>query len=314
MNLFLKSVKISKFEPVHLEPEKYQYIFEKYLREELGQTELELFEEKLNQDLEFKKDFEQYKAHRAEILKRELEEYEEPIISSQTPQKMNWLYLLVSVLGIVLVVDYAIHSKDEDALHRPKNIISRSIGLFKSNKKQIETNKSIQTETGIPYNEPSNLNPVSDSITNEQLKVLDSTGLANQPISTNESIQLEEEVFIADSVMDCFRYAAWQDLLEFVSYEVDSVLSDSLMMERATELISKKKQNKLQSITVEYWETANHFKGYEFYGNKLILYGFPTSTAFYLLFDEVKSAHYMIQQNHFFNLVPNNHLHRIKLQ
>ena len=296
---------------MHLDPETYHYIFEKYLRAELGQSELEIFEEKLNQDPAFQKQFQQYKLHRTEILKRELAAYEAPIIASKSPKSMGWLYLMVSILGIVLVVDSYFNTKNQDSTNPPKSIISRSIGLFKPSKKTIQSDKISKPENISSTAENTNLILASDSL----LNIIDSDSFRtnSQQPHVYVPIQLEDEVFVADSNFECFPYSVWNELLESVSYEVDSVLSDSIMMTRSVLMLSKKKQPKSQPVLVEYLQSANQFKGYVFNEHKLVLYGIATQTNFYLLFDEDKSAYFMIQNARIFQLTQNNLLHRIPL-
>ncbi len=299
---------------MHLDPETYHYIFEKYLRVELGQSELEMFEEKLNQDPEFKKQFQQYKLHRTEILRRELAAYEAPMIATQSPKNMGWLYLMVSILGIVLVFDYFINTKYNNSLNPPKSIISRSIGLFKPNKKAVQSDKIAKLDSYAQTSGNSDLLLPSDSSADNRLMEQDSFSISEQQHIEKLPLQIEEEVFVADSNFECFSYTVWNELLESVSYEVDSVLSDSIMMTRSLLLLSKKKQTKSQPVLVEYWQSANQFKGYAFNEHKLVLYGLSTQTNFYLLFDEEKSAYFIIQNARIFQLTQNNHLHRIPLQ
>src|SRR5205814_536649 len=101
------------------------------LRQEMTGEERELFEEKLSADTEFKADFDFYRAHRQEILAQELAEYDESFI----PKKHNisWLYLIISVLGLVLVADYYFSESYDSHAHREqrqKSLIER-LSFFK---------------------------------------------------------------------------------------------------------------------------------------------------------------------------------------
>lgn len=299
---------------MQLDPETYHYIFEKYLRAELGQSELEMFEEKLIQDTDFNSQFQQYKLHRAEILKRELAAYEAPIIANKSPKNLGWLYLIVSILGIVLVLDNYFNKKNHDSLNPPKNIISRSIGLFKPGKKAGQTDKLAKLNAYAQTGESAELIIPSDSSVDNRLMEQDSFSISEQQYLEKVPLQLEDEVFVADSIFECYPYSVWNDLLESVSYEVDSVLSDSTMMLRSVLLLSKKKQLKVQPLLVEYWQSAYPFKGYVFDGSKLMLYGLPTQTIFYLLFDEEKAIYFIIQNARIFQLTQNKHLQRIPIQ
>ncbi len=294
---------------MHLDPEKYHYIFEKYLRADLGKTDLNAFEEKLNQDEAFKLEFENYKLNRTEILKKGLEEYEKPILKTDASKKINWLYLLVSLLSLILVADYFIHSTSDDALQPKRNIFSRSIGMFKSDKKNaVTTKQQFQSET-----ENSAVKQMV-SLPNDSSALNGTFGLDSSEINeaiTTEFLKLEDEIFVSEKLYDCFLYADWENMLETVSYEVDSILSDSLMMERAILALTKKKQLLNLSVLVEFWESANQLKAYQFDGKKLMLYGVDASEPFYFLCDESKSRYFMIMQQQLIQLKNNNQLTKI---
>ena len=296
---------------MHLDSEKYQYIFEKYLRNELGKSELELVDEKLASDSDFKTAFEYYKSHRAEILKRELEEYEEPILSTPKSKNINWLYLLVSIIGLALVIDYYASDKKDNPLERPKKIFNQSIGFFKFNKKsnKLDKNSKFKNEQ---------IDIISKELVDSNLIAgytnIDSTELENSVANTGNQIQVMDELFQSDSLFEYHQLTTWRSILETISYESDSILSDSLIVKKSTQLLIKKKQNKLPTILVEYWQSANQISAYKFDGNKIILYGISPASNFYLLKDENALNYYIIGPQQLFPLSNDNHIHSIQIQ
>src|ERR1043166_1477581 len=92
---------------MQFEHDRHQYFFEKYLRNEMGQAERLAFESKLALDSVLKSDLYFYRLHRKEILEQELAEYDEPILPIKK-RNISWIYLIVSVVGIVFVADYFI--------------------------------------------------------------------------------------------------------------------------------------------------------------------------------------------------------------
>ena len=296
---------------MHLDPEKYQYIFEKYLRNELGETELELLEEKLGTDTEFKSAFEYYKSHRAEILKRELEEYEEPILSAPKSKSINWLYLLVSIIGLVLVIDYYASDKQDNPLEHPKNFINKSIGFFKFNKKSNKSEKNTKLKN-------EQIESVSKALGDSSLiaesKGIDSNEVISAIAQAENQIQEIEELFQSDSLFECYQLNTWRAILESISYETDSILSDSLIVKKSTQLLVKKKQNKLPTIMVEYWQGANPTSAYKFDGNKISLYGISPSANFYILNNENPLNYYILSKQQLFPLINDNHIHSIQIQ
>ncbi|MFY8022006.1 MAG: hypothetical protein ACOVP1_12440, partial [Bacteroidia bacterium] len=117
---------------MHLEPEKYQYFFEKYIRQALNPDDKEAFEKRLIEDAEFALEFERYKNNREVILKRELDEYEQPIISTDAPKNWGWVYLIISILGFVLILDYYINTNYDNALAEKRKSFLNKINIFKS--------------------------------------------------------------------------------------------------------------------------------------------------------------------------------------
>ncbi len=119
---------------MHFEHDKHQYFFEKFLRNEMHEEELESFKAKLAANEKFKNDFDFYVSNRKTILEEELAEYDEAEILLHKPQKWGWFYAILSVLCLVLLVDYYISSSYDETIaasQRRKPLIER-INFFKS--------------------------------------------------------------------------------------------------------------------------------------------------------------------------------------
>jgi hypothetical protein len=143
---------------------------------------------------------------------------------------------------------------------------------------------------------------------------IDSTELENSEANIGNQIQVIDELFQSDSLFEYHQLTTWRSILETISYESDSILSDSLIVKKSTQLLIKKKQNKLPTILVEYWQSANQISAYKFDGNKIILYGISPASNFYLLKDENALNYYIIGPQQLFPLSNDNHIHSIQIQ
>jgi hypothetical protein len=72
----------------------------------MSREEKKAFEKKLYADIDFKNDFDKYAANHDAILKQELEEYYNEEIIPNKPKNYTWIWVMISIFGIVLIIDY----------------------------------------------------------------------------------------------------------------------------------------------------------------------------------------------------------------
>ena len=115
-----------------MQHDKHTYYFEKYLRKEMSREEKEAFELKLNNDIDFKSNFTEYALNHDKIKKAELAEYYDKEIIPDKPKNYAWVWVLFSVLGLVLIIDYYANQKYNEDQKANQTYKEAFVSRFKS--------------------------------------------------------------------------------------------------------------------------------------------------------------------------------------
>jgi hypothetical protein len=115
-----------------MQHDKHTYYFEKYLRKEMSREEKEAFEIKLNNDIDFKSNFTEYALNHEKIKKAELADYYDKEIIPDKPKNYAWVWVLFSVLGLVLIVDYYANQKYNEDQKANQTYKEAFVSRFKS--------------------------------------------------------------------------------------------------------------------------------------------------------------------------------------
>lgn len=305
---------------MHLEPEKYQYFFEKYIRQVLKPEDKEAFEKRLMEDPEFALEFERYKNNRDIILKRELDEYEQPIISTEAPKNWGWVYLIISILGFVLVLDYYINTNYDNALAEKRKSFLNKINIFKSepepeqsltpsNQKE-NTEKSIKEIHSLPedslFLDSNELYARAEQELDEQLN----SGTQSEP----DQMPIQQEQMLADSLFQTYSLQTWDAKLKALSIETDSVLGDSAIFVLTQKSILRKTAAKAKPLFVEYWLSPVNFMGYRYNGRKLIIYGLEPDDFIMFLYSDLSSSHSMVYKQIIIPLISDSQFHKLNFK
>lgn len=300
---------------MHFVHDKHSYFFEKYLRKEMDVEESDAFEEKLNTDIDFKNDFENYILHRDEIVKIELEEYQKEIIPEK-PSKAyySWILVALSLLSLVLLLDYYA-SKNYDKkqpeeksytqkiINRINNAIIKPFTFKKdSNEKQKDNKLQVQKTQENEENELL----IDEKIINADSIALLETG-ENDWIKVSPA---EADEMLFDTIIHAVDLEKFKEKLRLISTVTDSTLDDSILTKISIRSAAKTKgQQNIKPIYVEFWKSILDYSGYKFNGKKLLIYGIEKPFEIYLLKQEntiilrsVKGENALLNDNEFHNL------------
>ncbi|MBC7384350.1 MAG: hypothetical protein H7296_15395 [Bacteroidia bacterium] len=297
---------------MHFEHEKHQYFFEKFLRNEMRGQELAAFHQKLNENERFRKDFDFYVIHRKNILEEELAEYDKNEILFKKPQKWGWFYAIISVLGLVLIIDYYLsinYDKTIDTAVRRKPLIER-INFFSTEEIMPEPK-----ETEKAFKENKIEKPLTKNYSTEP-EILDSTQLfAEAEAQLEKYIQnnniIQSDYFLMDSLMWVFDGIVTKERIVALNMQTDSILDDSSLQMLAFKSLYGKPKASQKQLFVEYWKSPIHFRGYRFSGKKLLLFGFETDAPLFFSFDEPAGTYYLFMMDKAYSLFSDNQFHKI---
>jgi hypothetical protein len=258
--------------------DKHLYFFEKFIRNEMSEDEKLAFENRLTSDEPFQKDFELYISNRNVILKQELAEYSKPII----PQKTNgyrWLYVIVSILCLVLIIDYYANKKFEESLTRQSSVIDK-INIFKKLNDKINSyNKnaeSVSTESEEKVTNPS-------KIINHK-EVADTISYIENGVISEDIEEANADVMLFDTLLTVIDFEAFKEKQKNLLLDTDSLITDSMSSAIALRsMIKNPVKAKQQQVYVEYWQSPEDYAGYTFNGKKLILFGHQKPDNIFLL-------------------------------
>jgi hypothetical protein len=303
---------------MHLEPEKYQYIFEKYLRGSLKTEEVTTFLERLESDAEFALEFERYKANRDFILKRELEEYEKPFITSDAPKNWGWVYLIISIFGIVLILDYYINANYDNALAEKRKSFLNRINIFKkSPEPKVDTiNFEQKTNPTKSQIEIFSLPQDSMELDTEELFIKSDELLNAQlnPIDEPEKMPIQQEEMLSDSIFISYSQQIWDEKIKALSTATDSVLTDSAIFVLTQKSIQRRSNSKSKPLFVEFWQSPVKFTGYSYNGRKLIIYGLDPNYNLMFLYNDLSSTHSLIYKQVLLPLISDQQFHKLNFK
>jgi hypothetical protein len=304
---------------MHLEPEKYQYIFEKYLRGALKADEVSTFLERLETDAEFALEFERYKTNRDFILKRELEEYEKPLITTSAPKNWGWVYLIISIFGFVLILDYYINTNYDNALAERRKAFLNRINIFKHTPEEPKSDsKEIQTKSNPIKSQSEILTLPQDSME------LDTEDLFNKsdellnaqlnPIEEPEKMPIQKDEMLADSIFSSFSQLIWDEKIKALSNATDSVLTDSAIFVLTQKSILRRTNTKSKPLFVEFWQSPVKFIGYRYNGRKLIVYGLNPEEYIMFLYNDLSATHSMVYKQIILPLISDQQFHKLNFK
>lgn len=257
--------------------EKHQYYYEKYLRNEMAEKERHEFEEKLSADESFKYSFHHYKNHRNQFLSDRI--IEDKIEAKKRWRLNSWLYLVISISGIILFINYSLlkESKTSESTQVTKNSwnLINQIPFLRS---QNETQKA---QTNIKV-EKANLKTDNDSVTIEQPVNTKS----NEQNLAEENNDFANDIMELDSFVTAFDKSYFDQRYRSIKSETDSIIVDSMLDILTAKSVRRNlQQSKPKIIYAEFWRSPVNFKGYKFNGKKLIIYGINYPFEIYLLRD-----------------------------
>lgn len=268
-----------------MQHDKHTYYFEKYLRKEMSREEKEAFEIKLNNDIDFKSNFTEYALNHDKIIKAELAEYYDKEIIPDKPKNYSWVWVLFSVLGLVLIIDYYANQKyneDQKANQTYKEaFVSRFKSAFVDPFKKItfkDKNKNINNQQATISTDENVVN-IDDKIADSTKIVQIDSGLIEekiiqqyQQLMNDKNSLSNKDIFLYDSLMSVIELEKFKEKYKLIKYSTDSILNDSIVSKLAFQSLLKQNGN-IKPLFVEFWKSLIGFSGYQFTGKKLIIYG-----------------------------------------
>jgi hypothetical protein len=249
----------------------------------MSREEKKAFEKKLYADIDFKNDFDKYAANHDAILKQELEEYYNEEIIPNKPKNYTWIWVMISIFGIVLIIDYYanikyIEKQKENQTYK-EVLVDRFTNAFIDPIKKISakiTQNKVLIDTTISTIRADESYYEIDSINNEKI---DSSLIENkiqnqfqQYLNGKNIDENVKDVFLNDSLIWVYELEKFKDKYNSINHSTDSTLTDSMVTKLTLQSLSKLNQiNK--PLFVEFWFSIVGFNGYQFNGKKLILYG-----------------------------------------
>lgn len=298
---------------MQFEHDKHQYYFEKYIRNEMKPDERAIFEQKLQSDTKLKQAFEFYRNNRLKIIEEELKEYQEDLTTiihpPKKPEKWGWLYLSISVLGLVLIADYFIGLKYRQEIHdKPRKSIIERINIFDDKKEIVnQSDEKLDQPKKEIKNTPAETNLMvanEDSLTtllNEFKQQL--TEFKQENIASN----LNEDVLLFDSIFGVLNENLFYQRMHDLTVSTDSVLTDSAIIMLTLKSMLRKPE---RMLFTEFWKSPVNFKGYRFSGKKIQIYGITPQIPCYFLYDAFQNKHYLINGKLRYELVQDNYFHK----
>lgn len=298
---------------MQFEHDKHQYYFEKYIRNEMKPDERANFELRMQSDSKLQQAFEFYRNNRLKIIEEELKEYQEDldqiIHPPKKPEKWGWLYLSVSVLGLVLMVDYYFGLKYQQEMHdKPRKSIIERINIFdkKNETQNLAAEKLVQPKK---ERKTSLAEPTINETTDDSLAAL--INETQQQLADfkqdNYAMNLDADVLLFDSIFGVLNENIFYQRMHDLTESTDSVLTDSAV----TMLTLKSMMRKADKMLfTEFWKSPVNFKGYRFSGKKIQLYGIMPQTPCYFLYNPLLKKHYLINGKLRYELVQDNYFHK----
>jgi len=279
-----------------MQHDKHTYYFEKYLRKEMSREEKEAFELKLNNDIDFKTDFDKYALNHEKIKKAELAEYYDKEIIPDKPKNYAWVWVLFSVLGLVLIIDYYANQKYNKEQKANQTYKEAFVSRFKSAfvepfKKITFKDKSKDTnyqQTTISADEKGG-NIYDENTDSSNIELIDSGIIEGKIIQQYQQLMNEKkeylnnkDIFLNDSLMLVIELEKFKEKYRLIKSSTDSILDDSIVTKLAFQSLVKQNGN-MKPLFVEFWQSLIGFSGYQFTGKKLIIYGIQKPFDIFIL-------------------------------
>jgi hypothetical protein len=290
---------------MQIQHDKHQYYFEKFLRNEMKEEELAAFRLRFLEDEAFRADFDYYTANRKSILDEELLEYDEPEILLRKPQKWGWVYAILSVLCLVLIVDYfltARYSESVQAEKKRKPFIER-FNVFKT--KDVDnlviekTEEKPKTKQKLELVEADTM--LGSGIFDKEI----------EPYLERDRMGVKGDYFVSDSLFYVFEKADIQKKMNELKTQSPNEVADSILALMIVKASFKTLGIPKRQLLVEFWDSPLHFRGYLFNGKKLVLYDLGFADELVLVFDEQAKVYHLYFGDHEYHLFADEHIHQL---
>ncbi|MFA6260165.1 MAG: hypothetical protein WC760_01745 [Bacteroidia bacterium] len=243
-----------------MDHEKHQYFFERFLRNEMSDADKMTFEEKLSADPVLHKAFEHYKAHRARYLSDLLAVHRE---KAQHRQLNSWIYMLISLIGILISINFYL----EHTVLKEK--------MAQSRKDSLPFYKRIPFLFSSPADVPSSQLPKSKPAAEPVVTQIQPDSIV-QP-EKEVVLAFDKDVLLHDTLIPVYKKEVFDQQYEFASEKRDSLKSDSLIEQLTLEHLDQAhREERKNTLAVEFWKSPIDYIGYKFNGKKLIIFGYDT--------------------------------------
>ena len=291
---------------MQIQHDKHQYFFEKFLRNEMKPEEAKLFTQRLESDLEFKEDFEFYLRNRQNILAEELAEYDEPELLIKKPERWGWLYAILSILCLVLIVDYFLsvrYAEKLDSEKKRRPLIER-INIFSSKPTKEQKAEALDGKASDSKEEKEAILEKSDSIGENLTKEI-------LPYLGNDHASIKGDYFVMDSLFKVIEVEMIDEWVSKLRIQTDSAFSDSVMTLLSIKEILKNESALKRQLLVEFWDSELHFRGYIFDGKKLILYDMDKLPGIALTYEANLKVYHLYVASREYHIFDDGRLHAL---
>jgi hypothetical protein len=265
------------------------------------------FEEKLLENESFKNSFDYYKSNRKQIVAEELAEYDVKDLLKPKPQKGGWVFTAISLLFLVLIIDYFLSANYSESLSAKKTRepLIEKINIFKHIGGTTEVKEVFKITPPIAsprvYKEDSSL------------KIVAVDSLFNQSLEGNK-VAINGDYFVADSLFKVLELSQIIERRNALRVKTDSLLDDSTINLLVLKGFFKNASQISRQLLVEFWASPIHFRGYLFNGKKLLIYGFEPNSTVFLNYNSGNETYHIFILNKEFHLFPDNQFHKLVLE
>jgi len=244
-----------------------RHLIDRYLNGELSGIELEEFNQKLIADADFKKTMELQQLIYAGVAHAREEEIREKISASIKYRKPGVPFPLKLIIAFLLIIIFGITfwsyvGNDFDRLKPYNNFIS----LFKRKDKEVLPERA---STKLPIKSTVEQQDSSATDVNPE----DSTSSSSEHSSTTDTTLYEDDIEVKKDVL------VFTKILPLINKSTQH--DESLSKETAQKLpdADLPVDENADSLTVEFWVSPIHYKGYKMSKNKVILFGMENIEA-----------------------------------
>jgi len=247
----------------------HQYYFERYLRNEMSVNEKKAFESKLTTDNKVRSAFEHYKINRQEYLS----DYVASIQKKSSNRKLNnWLYALVSTIGILISLNLYLANKQlRHLIYKP---IHDSLPFY----------QRIPFEFGYSSPKANKSNAILFTSKDSAELGFDSITVDPSLISQDDTLNYDYDVKLSDTLVIVYEKSSFDQVYEKLKMS-DSSLTDA-ELENLTlhQLTLPEFSDKHEQIEIEYWKSPAGFTGYvRVSAKKILFYGHEPNEKLVLL-------------------------------